>query len=276
MPTTDGELLGAAQGGDRKALNDHLERHQGRVFRFGMKMCGAEEDAKDILQETLLAAARNLDGFRGASSVPTWLYAIARSFCIKKRRTSKFAPDHLESLETAREAATEVADAARGPEEDVSGRQIQGALGAAIAELDPMYREVLVLRDVEGLSAPEVAEVMGLSIEAVKSRLHRARLAVRERVAPLLGITEGPAASLPPEACPDVLKLFSQRLEGEISGSVCQELESHLLSCPRCSSRCDSLRASLNLCRQAGDETVPPRIEHSVRTALQKFLDANA
>jgi RNA polymerase sigma-70 factor (ECF subfamily) len=275
MPRTDVELLGAAQGGDRKALNELLERHQGRVFRFGMKMCGAEEDAKDILQETLLAAARNMDGFRGASSVPTWLYAIARSFCIKKRRTSKFAPDHLESLETTGEAVTQVADTARGPEEDASGRQIQGALGAAIADLDPMYREVLVLRDVEGLSAPEVAEVMGLSIEAVKSRLHRARVTVRDRVAPLLGITE-PSTPAPVEACPDVLRLFSQRLEGEISGNVCQELESHLLACPRCSARCDSLRASLNLCRQAGDETVPPRVELSVRTALRKFLDANA
>ena len=275
MPRTDGELLGAAQDGDRKALNELLERHQGRVFRFGMKMCGAEEDAKDILQETLLAAARNVDGFRGASSVPTWLYAIARSFCIKKRRTSKFAPDHVESLESAGEAVTEVPDAARGPEEDASGRQIRGALGDAIAALDPMYREVLILRDVEGLSAPEVAEVMGLSIEAVKSRLHRARVAVRDRVAPLLGVTE-PSTPAPSDACPDVLNLFSQRLEGEISGSVCQELESHLLSCPRCSARCDSLRASLNLCRQAGDEAVPPRVEHSVRTALQKFLDANA
>lgn len=275
MPKTDTELLSDAQAGDRKALNELLSRHQGRVFRFGMKMCGAEEDARDILQETLLAAARNLDGFRGASSVPTWLYAIARSFCIKKRRTSKFAPDQVESLETAGEAAREVPDVARGPEEDVSSRQVQGALSDAIAALDPMYREVLVLRDVEGLSAPEVAEVMGLTVEAVKSRLHRARVAVRDRVAPLLGIGEA-APARAAEACPDVLRLFSQRLEGEINGSVCQELEAHLQGCPRCTARCDSLRASLSLCRQAGDEAVPPRVEHSVRTALQKFLEASA
>src|SRR5512137_1417913 len=128
MPRTDGELLGAAQGGDRKALNELLERHQGRVFRFGMKMCGAEEDAKDILQETLLAAARNVDGFRGSSSVSTWLYAIARSFCIKKRRTSKFAPEHVESLEGGEGGPHETADSRRSPEEDVSGRQVKDAL----------------------------------------------------------------------------------------------------------------------------------------------------
>ena len=273
MPDTDGILLAAAQDGDRKALNDLLERHQARVFRFGMKMCGKEEDAQDVLQETLLAAARNVDGFRGASSVSTWLYTIARSFCIKNRRTSKFAPRQLESLESEDGTAIDVADTARGPEEHLSGQQVQGALGAAIRDLEPMYREVLVLRDVEGLSAAEVAEVTGVSVEAVKSRLHRARVAVRDRVGPLLGITEAAAPADAP-ACPDVLQLFSQRLEGEISGSVCQELESHLRRCPRCSSRCDSLRASLNLCRQAGDETVPPRVESSVRTALRRFLQS--
>jgi RNA polymerase sigma-70 factor (ECF subfamily) len=272
MPADDGTLLAAAQGGDRKALNDLLERHQARVFRFGMKMCGREEDAQDVLQETLLAAARNVEGFRGASSVSTWLYSIARSFCIKNRRTSKFAPSQVESLHSEDGVATDVVDPARGPEERVADRQVQETLGAAIGDLEPMYREVLVLRDVEGLSASEVAEVTGLSVEAVKSRLHRARVAVRDRVAPLLGISaEAPA--LAAHACPDVLQLFSQRLEGEISGPVCQELETHLRQCPRCTSRCDSLRASLNLCRQAGDETVPPRVEHSVRTALRRFLE---
>ncbi len=275
MVRTDEELLGAAREGDRQALNELLDRHQGRVFRFGMKMCGAEEDAKDILQETLLAAARNVDGFRGSSSVSTWLYAIARSFCIKKRRTSKFAPEHVESLEGGDGGAHETPDARRTPEEDVAGSQVKQALQTAIGGLDPMYREVLVLRDVEGLSAAEVAEVLGISVEAVKSRLHRARVAVRDQVAPLLGIDEAATPAAGP-SCPDVLGLFSQRLEGEISGSVCEELEEHLLRCPRCSARCDSLRASLQLCRQAGDETVPPRVEHSVRTALRKFLEPTA
>ncbi|MEI6226219.1 MAG: sigma-70 family RNA polymerase sigma factor, partial [Deltaproteobacteria bacterium] len=179
----------------------------------------------------------------------------------------------LESLESEDGTAIDVADPARGPEEHLAGRQVQDALGAAIKDLEPMYREVLVLRDVEGLSASEVAEVTGVSVEAVKSRLHRARVAVRDRVAPLLGIVDSTSPVETP-ACPDVLQLFSQRLEGEISGSVCQELESHLLQCPRCSARCDSLRASLSLCKQAGDETVPPRVETSVRTALRKFLQS--
>jgi len=272
MARTDSELLPAAQQGDREAINELLTRHQARVYRFGKKMCRAEEDAKDVLQETLLAAARNVQGFRGASSVTTWLYAIARSFCSKGHRTSKFAPENVEWLESATREAIEVPDDGRGPEEDVSGRQVHTALNSAIGSLDPMYREVLILRDVEGLSAAEVGEVMGLSVDAVKSRLHRARVAVREQMTPLLGISE-PASPSPRAACADVLDLFSKRLEGEMSADVCGELEEHLRKCSRCSARCDTLRASLSLCRQAGDEAVPVRVERSVRDALKRFLE---
>ena len=272
MARTDSELLPAAQQGDREAINELLTRHQARVYRFGKKMCRAEEDAKDVLQETLLAAARNVQGFRGASSVTTWLYAIARSFCSKGHRTSKFAPENVEWLESATREAIEVPDDGRGPEEDVSGRQVHTALNSAIGSLDPMYREVLILRDVEGLSAAEVGEGMGLSVDAVKSRLHRARVAVREQMTPLLGISE-PASPSPRAACADVLDLFSKRLEGEMSADVCGEFEEHLRKCSRCSARCDTLRASLSLCRQAGDEAVPVRVERSVRDALKRFLE---
>jgi RNA polymerase sigma-70 factor, ECF subfamily len=270
MPTNDTELLASARARDRAALERLLEQHQRRVFRFGMKMCGAEDDAKDVLQETLLAAARNIRDFRGASAVSTWLYTIARSFCIKKHRTSKFAPEHVESLDAVSAEAHAIPDAKRGPEEELAGRQVQSALQEAISALEPMYREVLVLRDVEGLSAPEVAEILGLSVEAVKSRLHRARVTVRERVAPVLG---APVPEAEP-GCPDVVELFSRHLEGEISGDVCARLEQHLASCARCRARCDSLRATLSLCSRSGHE-VPVRVEQSVRDALRRFLDSH-
>jgi RNA polymerase sigma-70 factor (ECF subfamily) len=151
-------------------------------------MCRDDEDAADVLQETLLAAARTLPDFRGASSVSTCLYTIARSYCIKKRRTSKFAPAALESLDQQADQGDDVADPDRSPEEAAAGRQLQAALDTAIGSLEPMYREVLVLRDVKGLPAADVAETLGISVDAVKSRLHRARMAVRERVAPVLGL----------------------------------------------------------------------------------------
>jgi RNA polymerase sigma-70 factor (ECF subfamily) len=274
MRETDQDLIAAARAGDRGALERLLERHQGAVYRFGMKMCREEEDAKDVLQETLFAAARTLPDFRGASSVSTWLYTIARSFCLKKRRTSKFAPT-LESLEAHDETATQVADARRGPEEAAAGRQLQLALDGAIAELEPMYREVLLLRDVEGLSASEVGEILGLTIEAVKSRLHRARVAVRERLAPLFSPAPE-AAALPGPGCQDVVTLFSRRLEGEIDGSACAELEAHLQTCASCRGRCESLRSTLTLCKSAGTAAVPPEVARSVRDALRRFLASPA
>ncbi len=275
MAHDDEQLLTAARAGDRDALERLLTAHQHRVFRFGVKMCGEEEDAKDVLQETLITAARSIRDFRGDSSISTWLYTIARSFCVKKRRASKFAPEHVDSLEAAPEEARSIPDPRRDPEDAAAGAQVKTALQRAIGGLEPMYREVLVLRDVEGLSASEVAQVLGLSVEAVKSRLHRARVQVRQAIAPLLGTPEPPAEPAAARACPDIVELFSRHLEGDLSGNVCAQMEEHVRGCDRCRSRCDSLRATLSLCTQAG-ERLPPAVERSVRDALRRFLDAQA
>ena len=270
MAGTDHDLLTAARAGDRHALEKLLEHHQPAVYRFGLRMCRETEDAKDVLQDTLFAAARSLPEFRGASSVSTWLYTIARSFCLKKRRTSKFAPQRLESLDDRTAGAIAVPDTRRGPEEEVAGHQLQDVLDEAISGLDPMYREVLILRDVEGLSAAEVAEVLGLSVEAVKSRLHRARVAVREKVAPAL--SPGAQDAPPGPGCVDVVTMLSRKLEGEIDGNDCAELEAHVAGCASCRGRCDALRSTLALCKTAGAATVPPDVARSVREGLRQFL----
>ena len=176
-------LIAAARNGDREALDALLRRLEPRVFRFGMKMCRDPEDARDVSQETLFAAARTLGGFRGDASLSTWLYAIARSFCIKARRRSLFAPV-IVSLESAGSEVRAAADATPGPDHALAEREGRAALAGAIAALSPDYREVLLLRDVEGLPAAAVAEATGLSVAAVKSRLHRARAAVKARLAP--------------------------------------------------------------------------------------------
>jgi RNA polymerase sigma-70 factor (ECF subfamily) len=269
----DRVLLERARGGDRQAIETLLESRQEQIYRFGMKMCRDPEDAKDVLQDTLIAMARTVHDFRGASSLSTWLYTIARSFCIKKRRRGKFAPRVVHSLDTDTAAdERDLADGAKGPEEALAGRRVEDALEQAIRSLDPRYREVLVLRDVEGLTAPEVAEVLGVSVQAVKSRLHRARLSVRAEVAPLLGIPTEPAM---PTAgpCPDVLLLFSRHLEDEISGEVCAQMERHLETCERCRATCDSLQQTLALCHTTGRSArVPAPVQAAVKVALRDFL----
>jgi RNA polymerase sigma-70 factor (ECF subfamily) len=252
MSDRSDDLLERARKGDRDALDTLLAHHQAQIYRFGLKMCRDPEDAEDVLQDTLFAMARGVRDFRGASSISTWLYAIARSFCMKKRRRSKFAPAEERSLDSdAVLEAGRLADPAKQPDEALAGQELEVALDRAIGGLEPMYREVLLLRDVEGLTAPEVAEVLGISVQAVKSRLHRARLSVRARVAPLLGApAESTAAA--DSTCPDILKVFSQYLEGEISPKVCATMEQHLDSCLRCRTACDSLKRTLALCHASG------------------------
>jgi len=265
----DATLIEAARGGDADALETLILRYQPRVYRFGMKMCRNVDDAGDIVQETLLALARKVGEFRGDASISTWLFAIARNACIRRRRRSKFAPAREESLESLDAGLRDgIADASLGPERTAFGHELEQHLTVAIDTLEAGQREVLVLRDVEGLSAPEVAEVLGINVDAVKSRLHRARMAVRARLAPALGAPLHPS----PSGCPDVLALFSRHLEGDISADVCQQMEGHLDSCRSCLAACDSLRRSVALCQATPAGPVPPVVAEAVRTAVRAAL----
>ncbi len=167
-------LMERVRARDSRAMDMLLSKLQPSVYRFGMKMCRNDADAQDVLQDTLLAIARNVEGFRGDSSLATWAFTIARSFCIKKRRRSKFAPAHLDSLDEPDAGAFAVADNHQAPDERLLVTQMEKALDESLASLDVKYREVFVLRDVEGLSAEEVASVLGITVQAVKSRLHQA------------------------------------------------------------------------------------------------------
>jgi len=269
---SDDELLAAARRGDTAALETLLVRYQPHLYRFGLRMCGNVDDAGDVAQESLISMARSVRDFRGDSSVSSWLYTIARRFCIKKRRRSKFAPAREESLDTPGTGAGQhLADPRPNPEQAATNRELATALTHAIDALEPSQREVLVLRDVEGLSALEVARILGLSVEAVKSRLHRARVAVREELAPALGrpVIAPPRGAL----CPDVMTLFSQHLEGEIDPSVCATMEAHLAQCHHCREACESLKRTLAICRQLPTPDVPASLAASVRAAIHAFLN---
>lgn len=207
-------LFDAARTGDRKALDAWLRRYEAPIHRFALRMCRDPERAKDVLQESLIAAARTLRNFRGDASPTSWLYTIARSFCSKMRRRRVGEPKGLESIEGA---AVDVAEGGKTPEEIVATHRLDRAIAAAIDELEPSQREVLVLRDVEGASAAEVAQILGIGVEAVKSRLHRARTNVREKLAPLL---ENKGISRSNEPGSDVVHWFSRHVEGDIDAAT--------------------------------------------------------
>ena len=267
---TEAGLLAAARKGDRSALTALLERHQQRVFGFGVKMCGDAEDAKDVAQDTLLTMARTMKDFRGDASLSTWLYTVARSFCIKKRRRNKGAPAYNEPLDhAAHESASEPS---MTPEQALLGREARETVATALDALEPEAREVVILRDVEGLTAAEVAEVTGASVAAVKSRLHRARTALREH---LLAVVGGEPAEAARPSCPDVLTMLSKKLEDEISPDVCAEMEGHVASCPHCRGVCDSLKRSLALCKSLPTMTVPQHVQDTLRKAVASALAEN-
>jgi len=269
---TDDELVAAARQGDTAALETLLVRYQPHLYRFGLRICGNVDDAGDVAQESLISMARSVRDFRGDSSVSSWLYTIARRFCIKKRRRSKFAPPREESLDApATDVAQHLADPGPNPEQTATNRELATALTRAIDGLEPSQREVVVLRDVEGLSAPEVAKILEMSVEAVKSRLHRARVTIREQLAPTLGRP----AIVPARGalCPDVLTLFSRHLEGDIDPSVCAIMEAHLAQCHHCREACESLKRTLAICRQLPTPDVPTSLAASVKAAIHAFLE---
>jgi RNA polymerase sigma-70 factor (ECF subfamily) len=176
MALTDSErLLTAAQRGDRAALEALLSRHRKTVFRYGLRYCRSTEDTEDAVQETLWAAARAIGNFRGAAAITTWLFTIVRNKCHRLLFHKHDDADLADLL-------PELRDPARSAEDDATARQIQRILAAALARLEPSHREVILLRDVEGLTAPDAAERLGLTVQALKSRLHRARDQLRAQV----------------------------------------------------------------------------------------------
>lgn len=167
---------------------DRLYRdHVDLLYRFANRLCGETEAAKDLVQETFLNAYRGLSKFRGEAQISTWLYTIAARACIRMRRKRKGEPERELSLDefiptSEGEFRLQVPMEGQTPEEALQNKELRQALDAAINKLPKKYKMVLVLRDMEGLSAKEVGTIMGLNERAVKSRLHRARLFVRQEL----------------------------------------------------------------------------------------------
>jgi RNA polymerase sigma-70 factor (ECF subfamily) len=164
-----------------------MDAYGDRLYSFASRVCRNSEDAKDVVQETLIAVFRSLKDFRGESRFRTWLFTIAANACRKMKRKGKFEPEQELSLDefmpvAQQRAKIEIADWSQNPDELFRRDELRTVVEAAIAGLPRKYRIVLLLRDLEQLSTDETAEALGLSPEAVKSRLHRARLYVRQQL----------------------------------------------------------------------------------------------
>jgi len=259
-PPFDPEVIIRAKRGERDAIEKLFGDHLPTIHRFALRMCRNEEEARDIAQESLLTALHSLDGFRGEASFSTWLFTIARSHCGRLRRRVEREPVGDQHDVTTHE--TESSEPA--PDEHAMTGELTRLVERVLHEMDEADREVLVLRDVEGVSTKEAAEIIGISVAALKSWLHRARTTLRERVR--AAIERRPEQVDP--ACPDILERFSRKLEGELSTTDCEWLEKHLQECPTCAHRCDSLKQVLGACAALRNEPVDDVVGQVIDRAI--------
>jgi RNA polymerase sigma-70 factor, ECF subfamily len=178
-------LLAQSREGDTHAFAELVRRYEGKIFRLAQHITQNREDAEDVLQETFMKAYEHLDQFKGDSKFYTWIVRIAVNQALMKLRRRK--TDRSVSLDEQSDTGEdtvvrEIAAWGENPEEHFSREELGKVLDTAIQSLEPPYRSVFVLRDIEDMSTEETAEALGLSIPAVKSRLLRARLQLREKL----------------------------------------------------------------------------------------------
>lgn len=184
-PVDEQALIARAQQGDAQALAAIVESHQRTVYNVALRMCGNPHDAEETLQETFLSAIKALPKFEGRSRLSTWLYRIASNACLMQRRRQSAGAD-ITSLDDGEEERDGFdppkyfVDWSVRPDDVLLDGELRSVMEDAIAQLPEALRIVFIWRDLEGLSTAETAEVLGISEGAVKVRLHRARLQLRE------------------------------------------------------------------------------------------------
>jgi len=184
------QLARALLAGEPEAFNRFVEHFRAKVFQYSWLMCGQREDAEEVAQETLLRVFESFNQLREPEHVKSWVFRIARNACLMKRRKSLYAPAQELSLDALMPATRgegegfqiEIADWKNLPEDQVLRAELKKELDRAIAALPDTYRTVVLLRDVEELSTEETAQILDLTTDVVKTRLHRGRLAIRQKL----------------------------------------------------------------------------------------------
>lgn len=178
----ENEIIEKARNGDRQALSDLIKKYEQTVYNFSFKICRNKERAENTMQETFLTMVKSLNQFSGNSKLSTWLYTVVSNHCLMLARSQKkheYTP--IEDDDNLIDEK-DVADWSVIPSKVAENNELKEMLDGAISKLEPEYRVVFLLRDVEGLSTEETGEIVKLSVPAVKSRLHRARAFLRNEL----------------------------------------------------------------------------------------------
>ena len=282
------EAVELMQRGDDASIERALALLQNTVFSFSMRVCGHREDAEDTMQEVLLKSVPQLPKFDSPKALVVWLYKVAKNRCLMNRRKSKFAPAHELSLEELMPDRNELeqlsADGRINPESLAIRSQQALRLREAVQKLPPQYRIVLVLRDMEGLTDDEVAEITGVRAGTVRVRLHRARLFVRKqlmrtwaaRIDKKVRPQRHQNRERQPARCKAMFAELSDYLDEQLDDSLCEELERHMAGCEPCQAFIATLEATIEQCRNSARDC-PPREAAKLRQELiEKYYRANA
>ncbi len=184
------ELAEALMQGDLSAFDEFVEIFRAKIFQYSLMNCGQRDDAEEVAQDTLLKVFENFSQLQDPRNVRAWVFRIAKNACLLKRRKSVFAPkselsleDYLPQLEESQGSLRmQIADWSMVPDNQLLQSELKEILAKAIRELPDIYRSTLLLRDVEELSTEETAQILDVSLDVVKTRLHRARLAIRQKL----------------------------------------------------------------------------------------------
>jgi len=183
----DNRIIKGLKKQDEQSVVDLIDKYQGRIYNLAISILRNEADAEEITQDVFMTVYQKIDSFKGDSAFFSWIYRICVNACLmrlrNRKRTDAVSIEEFMPVFTEEgRHASEIGDWSREVERRVLNRELGDVLRTFIAELSEKYRVVLVLSDVEGLSNEETANILGLTIPAVKSRLHRARLYLRERL----------------------------------------------------------------------------------------------
>lgn len=252
----------------RDAVTSLLEKHGGLIYALGLRFCGDEDEAQDLVQDTFLLAFRKWDQFEGRSEASTWLYRIAARACQRRHRRRAGEPKVVEPLSallpSGEETIIDVPSTHESPLDLLERKEAQAVIERAVAQLPAKFRLPLILKEIMELSVEEVARALGVKENTVKTRLHRARLHLAKVLKQELPTRPAPPMDHSRGVCIDLLRLKQDTLDRGVSFPVPQE---------ELCARCRSLFATLDLggeaCRRLKGGELPESLRRAVLAAIE-------
>lgn len=263
---------------DPEAVDQAIQLLQSTVFSFSMKVCGHREDAEDTMQDVLVKSLPFLRKIENPQALAVWLYKVTRNRCWMSRRRSKFAPDHMMSLDELMPDRMELealADKRRkSPEADSISHQDAERLQAAVLRIPAKYRLILVLHDMEDLDVTEIAKITGLQEGTIRVRLHRARLFVRRELAMLDSkkARKSDNKQRRPVDCRLIFAGLSDYMDGVVDDLACEKFQMHIQNCAPCVDFLEDLSRAVERCRSYEVGCQPETADAVRKLLVQEYL----